>query len=73
MVTRCTSAHLDKHLPFGFCEQLRSQEGHLQAVRSWVDATFSLQGEDQVHYPNLHENLETNTSPNNTLHIKFCH
>ena len=34
-----------------------------QALRSLVDASFNLQGEPQVHYPNLHENPENNISP----------
>ena len=63
MVKRCTIALLDKRLPHGLCRQFRSQDGRLQALRSLVDASFSLQGEAQVHYPNLHENLENNISP----------
>ena len=73
MVARCTSALSNKYLPRGLRGQLSSRVGCLQAARSRVDAASSLQGEAQVHYPNLHENPKTNTSPNNTLHIKFCH
>ena len=73
MVVKCMSALSNKYLPRGLCRQFSLRESRLQAGRSRVDATSSLQGEAQVHYPNLHENPETNTSPNNTLYIKFCH
>ena len=57
-VARCTIALSNKDLPCGICGQLKSQDGCLQAVKSLANTTSSLQGEAQVHYPNLHENPE---------------
>ena len=67
MVARCSSALLDKHLPHG----LHGSLGHEQAAKSRIDVASNLEGEAQVYYPNLYENLENNTSPIKCITCKF--
>ena len=44
-----------------------------QVTRSLVDAVSNLQGEAQVLYPKIHENLRNCTSTLNALQTNFCH